>query len=274
MAKNNYLEILGLEPGADEASIKNAFRKLSKIYHPDLNKKVDAKEKFIEIHEAYKFLITAGPNPVGTNNVSSYDYDPYDDAYESWRRQAKAFAHQKARQAAKERNLLIEKSIYYFNYFTIISSLFSCLLVADFLLPNKPHAETITSIIVPEYISSSDLENQQGDTYPYEIAILTSNYELRIIGNLDPSLQYYDKAIVYASPIFNKAAGITITIDGVSTSYDQSLNVYYVFGFFILGSILLVILYWLNRGNYELQLNFAVIIAMLFLVQLIFAIIA
>lgn len=269
MARNNYLEILGLEPGADESAIKIAYRKLSKRYHPDINKEADAKDKFIEIHEAYKFLITAGPNPGKNKNATSYDYNPHEDAYESWRRKAKTYAHQKAKNAAKERNSLIEKSLAYFNYFTAISFIFSCLLIFDYLSPTKPHDEIITSIIVLNMPVTPEIDYQNT---PPEITLITNNYDLRIAGNLDPSIQTYDKAVVNASPIFNKASSITITIDGISTTYDQSQNVYYVYAFFIVGSIIIVMLYWLNRGNRELQLSFAVIIAMLFLVQFIVAI--
>lgn len=51
--QNKYLEILQLQPGATKQEIKKAYRRLSKIYHPDISKDEFAKEKFIEINEAY-----------------------------------------------------------------------------------------------------------------------------------------------------------------------------------------------------------------------------
>ena len=58
MAKNkDYYKILEVEEDASEEEIKLAYRKLAKKYHPDLNKTdPKAKEKFIELHEAYDTL--------------------------------------------------------------------------------------------------------------------------------------------------------------------------------------------------------------------------
>ena len=47
MAENkNYYEILGLHKGATDEEIKKAYRKLSKKYHPDVNKEDGAEDKF------------------------------------------------------------------------------------------------------------------------------------------------------------------------------------------------------------------------------------
>ena len=56
MAKRDYYEVLGVSKTADEKEIKSAFRKLAKMYHPDINKDKDAPEKFKEVQEAYEVL--------------------------------------------------------------------------------------------------------------------------------------------------------------------------------------------------------------------------
>ncbi|MFW9938246.1 MAG: DnaJ domain-containing protein [Candidatus Thorarchaeota archaeon] len=54
----DYYKILGIEKDASEAEIKLAYRRLAKKYHPDLNKNDPrAKDKFIELKEAYDTLI-------------------------------------------------------------------------------------------------------------------------------------------------------------------------------------------------------------------------
>jgi molecular chaperone DnaJ len=56
MAKRDYYEILGVSKDASKDEIKRAYRKLSKQYHPDINKEPGADEKFKEISEAYEVL--------------------------------------------------------------------------------------------------------------------------------------------------------------------------------------------------------------------------
>ena len=59
MTNRDYYEVLGVSKGASNDEIKAAFRKLARQYHPDVNKEVDAEEKFKEINEAYGVLSDA-----------------------------------------------------------------------------------------------------------------------------------------------------------------------------------------------------------------------
>lgn len=54
--KRDYYEVLGVSRNASADEIKNAYRKLAKKYHPDINKSPDAEEKFKEVQEAYEIL--------------------------------------------------------------------------------------------------------------------------------------------------------------------------------------------------------------------------
>ncbi|MDP4083457.1 MAG: molecular chaperone DnaJ [Bacillota bacterium] len=56
MSKRDYYEVLGVDKSASKDDIKKAYRKLSKMYHPDINKEQDAAEKFKEVKEAYENL--------------------------------------------------------------------------------------------------------------------------------------------------------------------------------------------------------------------------
>ncbi|HEX5711358.1 MAG TPA: J domain-containing protein [Sulfuricurvum sp.] len=55
MSKSLYTT-LEIAPGASEAEIKKAYRKLARQYHPDVNKDPSAEEKFKEINAAYEVL--------------------------------------------------------------------------------------------------------------------------------------------------------------------------------------------------------------------------
>lgn len=58
---SKYYEILEVDENASEIDIKKAYKRLAKKYHPDLNKEPDAKDKFIQIHEAYTKLLNPEP---------------------------------------------------------------------------------------------------------------------------------------------------------------------------------------------------------------------
>lgn len=52
----DYYQILGVEPDAEKADIKAAYRKLARKYHPDLNPGKESEDKFKEVAEAWEVL--------------------------------------------------------------------------------------------------------------------------------------------------------------------------------------------------------------------------
>lgn len=56
-SKRDYYEVLGVDKGADDATIKKAYRQVAKKYHPDMNPgDAEAEKKFKEAGEAYAVL--------------------------------------------------------------------------------------------------------------------------------------------------------------------------------------------------------------------------
>ena len=56
-SKRDYYEVLGVSKDADEATLKKAYRKVAKKYHPDMNPgDKEAEQKFKEASEAYAIL--------------------------------------------------------------------------------------------------------------------------------------------------------------------------------------------------------------------------
>ncbi|MGB4972696.1 MAG: DnaJ domain-containing protein, partial [Cyclobacteriaceae bacterium] len=65
----DYYKILGITKSATEKDIKNAYRKLARKYHPDVNPNdKDAERKFKEVNEA---------NEVLSNVENRKKYDQY-----------------------------------------------------------------------------------------------------------------------------------------------------------------------------------------------------
>lgn len=85
----DYYQILGLDKNADEKAIKNAYRKLARKYHPDLNPNdKEAERKFKELNEANEVL----SDPEKRKKYDKYGKDwQYSDEFEK-ARQARANA--------------------------------------------------------------------------------------------------------------------------------------------------------------------------------------
>lgn len=56
MEFKDYYTTLGIERKATQGDVKQAYRKLARKYHPDINKDADAEQRFKEIGEAYEVL--------------------------------------------------------------------------------------------------------------------------------------------------------------------------------------------------------------------------
>lgn len=66
----NYYDILGVDKTATDKDIKKAYRKQSKMYHPDVNKEEGAEDKFKEVAEANEIL---------SDKTKRENYDTYGD---------------------------------------------------------------------------------------------------------------------------------------------------------------------------------------------------
>jgi curved DNA-binding protein CbpA len=79
MTINDYYSVLGLDENASIEDIKKAYRRRARECHPDLNQSPDATEQFINITEAYDFLVS------NIERIRNAD-EEYEKAMENWRK--------------------------------------------------------------------------------------------------------------------------------------------------------------------------------------------
>jgi len=80
MQYRDYYEILGVPRDADQDTIKQAYRRLARKYHPDVSGEADADRRFKELGEAYEVLKDpekrAAYDRFGTNWKEGQDVEP------------------------------------------------------------------------------------------------------------------------------------------------------------------------------------------------------
>lgn len=105
-----YYKILELEDGADISEIKKAYRRLAKLYHPDINRSKDAGDFFIIINEAYEILLKWNQNKSNFESKKPKQ-EPFD--RDKWIKEERIKARKRARENAKKRFEEFQKSNIY-----------------------------------------------------------------------------------------------------------------------------------------------------------------
>lgn len=95
-----YYYILEISENSTLSDIKKAYRKLAKKYHPDINKSANAHEKFVEISEAYEFLVNQYNGVSKKYPTASADYEGED--FKRTRQEAREKAKQQAEMRYEE----------------------------------------------------------------------------------------------------------------------------------------------------------------------------
>ncbi len=260
--QNAYLEVLNLAPGASKAEIKSAFRRLSKIYHPDVNKNENAVEKFLKIHEAYKFLTEVGPKP--NNERVSYDYDPRKAAYNEWRRRAREYAARKAREAKRQQELQLRLILKYFNYYAAFCLLFNVLLALDYLLPRKQFTDKVVSSHNQSYSPNERI-------YPamrQSNKIVLENFNLNFDHHESKKIYDVQEALVVTTWLFETPLYAIFEVKQQQKRLNQAYNLYVVFGYLIPASLLVLSLYFYFIENPDHRISLALLLMLFSFIQL------
>ncbi|XP_049875456.1 dnaJ-like protein 60 isoform X2 [Pectinophora gossypiella] len=83
LCRKSHYEILRLRKNCSDKEIKEAFIKLSKEYHPDKNKDVNAQQQFVQIVEAYSVLGKPGSRARYDSTIEVYTNPRYYRSYDS-----------------------------------------------------------------------------------------------------------------------------------------------------------------------------------------------
>lgn len=114
----HYFAALDLQSGASENDIKKAYRRLARKYHPDVSKEPDAEERFLEITEAYEYLLEKRPRP--SVLYSSVETTAPEPTWEEQRRQ-RARAYAQMRFEEFRRSTLAFKKRWYFTPLRVVT---------------------------------------------------------------------------------------------------------------------------------------------------------
>ena len=71
----DYYSILQISSNANTDEVKKAYRRLAYEYHPDVSSLPNAREKFIEINEAYEYITNKLKLEADLRKAHNIDYD-------------------------------------------------------------------------------------------------------------------------------------------------------------------------------------------------------
>ena len=260
--RNEYLETLGLNEGASKDDVKKAYRKLAKVYHPDVSKDPNAKLKFIAVNEAYKFLTLVGSQgfaQVDDQSHSSYEYDIRDNAYEAWRRKAQSFAREQAREAERQQQELTKSLLRYFDWAMIFVVAFNLLLWLD---------DSLAVVETQEQLIEINIFDEE--LHHYDELIFDQHHFKFESRTLDPMRRgRFVSALVSSTPIFDIPKYVDIEMSHGVKRYDQHAGILGFFGFLVQVILLCYVLFKVVIKTLDIQLTVAVVIVFSVAVQII-----
>lgn len=147
MIGNQYYNVLGLPFGANEQLIKKRYKELAKKYHPDRNSSPDAHKKFIEINEAYIYLVFK--NKIQVKSLQEQQKDREDEIQKAYREKAWQYVREKKIRDEEElqafyHSLRIGWKWFAFKTVSILCAIIVVVMFIDYFLPTQAIPEVVT----------------------------------------------------------------------------------------------------------------------------------
>jgi hypothetical protein len=111
----DFYAILDISKTASQEDIRNAYRRLAKKYHPDVNNSKDAQAKFVLVKEAYEALIDPLKR-IAYDQKATAPLDPYTTYKQRMQEQQAreaAEAQKKYEEFIKQKKKIRESKMYY-----------------------------------------------------------------------------------------------------------------------------------------------------------------
>lgn len=259
---NQYLEVLELQPGVSEKEIKDAYRRLVKKYHPDVNKNPDAAKKFIEVSEAYKFLMDVGARP--HQEPVAYDYNPYEDEYLKWRQKAREYAAKKKQDAEANYRRILIKMFKYFDYAAYVIVMINVIWAIDFLLPYKSSKEQF------QYVEKYMMSQGRGVTrYTYDVLHFESNKIVVEKNTLTKSANFSGIGELFTTSIFGTVIKLVLNPAQPQEIIYPAYSIYRFFGFLTPLMFIVSAAYFKWTIILENKFTWALLILLIFMFQMI-----
>jgi len=217
-----HYEILGVSVKATDLEIKQAYRRLVKMYHPDRNKSQEAAQRIAQINEAYDVLSDPQKRWAYDNRLYS-QFELPEDPREAARREYRA---KKAREAkvAAAKNIAREKLILKIaGWVSLPLVVVAFIIILDDWLPVRTYKETAK---VGWQERRGDKRRSHGQLVSF---METQHFEFPVPTEIHLTYDYYDNPEVItieASPIFKKVKRLSMIRDGAVTFWDDPYELY------------------------------------------------
>jgi len=225
----DYYKILKIDRYATEGQIKKAYRELALKYHPDKSESAGTHIIFTEINEAYQVL-SRKENRENYNYI--YDYDVLnkrrvdtEEKYSSrmdWGRDIhKKTTHGEPVYARDEESIDLTPYIRSVRLVSILSFLFTFLVILDYFLPTADHEQTIVEKLTTYKSTSTTI-------------IVTEDFQFPLNFRYSRMVRRGNKAIISLSPIFGIQLKLHVTSGMDSYDFNPHYSIYNIFAFFLI----------------------------------------